>query len=276
MPNTINVKDAIGATVAVATNDAVKTSVDAVKTSTDAVVTSTDAVKASTDTVAAKIDTLDGSVDAVTVAIGVLDGSVDAVKASVDVVQATLLASSVTQLGTRTVAQSPAVNIATDQGAIPVAVQPAAADVKTPFTRQNNVTPYTAGQIVGALAATITFANFGKAGGASLMLTSAELEIDIGTAPATAFRLHLYSSIPGSAPADAANFDGLADAATWLGWIDFPAPVDVGNVVMSQATNLGKQIRATGADIYGVLQAVSGYTPVALAVYKITLHRAEV
>jgi len=290
MANTISVKDGLGATQVVATNDAVKASVDLVKTAADGTTTAVGIVDSSVNDVKASVDagnvllgTLDGSVDAVKASvdavaalISTLDGSVDATTAAITALQAVVAAGSAASLGAETVANSPAVNIASDQPPLSVNPLSTAADVKQSFTRQNNVTPYTAGQIVGALAATMTFPNLGKAGGASIMLTSAELEIDIATAPATAFRLHLYSSAPASAPADATNFDGAADVATWLGWIDFPAPTDVGGVVMSQANNIGKQLRATGADVYGVLQALTGYTPVALAVYKVSLHRVEV
>ncbi|MDO3434315.1 hypothetical protein QWJ46_16670 [Rhizobium sp. CBN3] len=153
----------------------------------------------------------------------------------------------------------------------------AAADVSQSFTRQNNTTAYTAGAVVGAAAAALQFPGLGKAGGASIMLVSAQLEADVATPPATAFRLHLYSATPPSAPADAAAFDvPSGDRNTYLGFIDIPAPTDIGSIALTEVNNIGKQIRVTGADVFGVLQAVSAYTPTALAVYKITLHRVEV
>lgn len=153
----------------------------------------------------------------------------------------------------------------------------AAADISQTFTRQNNTTAYAAGAVVGAAAAAMQFAGLGKAGGASLMLVSAQLEADVATAPATAFRMHLYSATPPSAPADAAAFSVTsADRSVYLGYIDIPAPTGLGATALTEVNNIGKQMKVTGADVYGVLQAVSAYTPTAQAVYKITLHRVEV
>ncbi|EJB02872.1 hypothetical protein Rleg9DRAFT_1686 [Rhizobium leguminosarum bv. trifolii WSM597] len=152
-----------------------------------------------------------------------------------------------------------------------------AADVSQSFTRQNNTTAYAAGAVVGAAAAALQFTGLGKSGGASIMIVSAQLEADVATAPGTAFRLHLYSATPPSAPADAAAFDvPSGDRSVYLGFIDIPAPTDIGSIALTEVTNVGKQIRVTGGDVFGVLQAVSAYTPTALAVYKVSLHRVEV
>jgi tetrahydromethanopterin S-methyltransferase subunit B len=286
MADTIDVKDANGDVLPVATNDAIVASVNAVKTSVDTLDGSVDAVKTSVDAVKTSVDTLDGSVDAVKGSVDAGNALLTAQAFMIDGLEALLTAVSaslttannraVAQLGARTVVQSPAVNIATDQPAIPVNQVSAAADVSQSFTRQNNVTAYAAGAVVGAAAAVLQFTGLGKAGGASLMIVSAQLRADVTTAPATAFKLHLYSSAPTSTPVDAAAFDVPSTEGAYLGWIDIPAPSDLGSIAFSQVSNIGMQVKATGADIFGVLQAVSAFTPTALAVYKISLHRVEV
>ncbi|MBY5804067.1 hypothetical protein HFN52_10705 [Rhizobium leguminosarum] len=260
MADTINVKDAAGSTLLVATNDAIVASVAAVKTSVDA-------AKASVDTVAGKIDTLDGSVDAVTTAVAAVGAAISA--------------GSVAQLGTRTVAQSPAVNIATDQPAISVDQKTTAHDIALPITRPANITAYSANDVVGQTAtAVLTFASIGKSGG-SILVTRAELELDISAIPAgmTSFRLYLYSSAPPSGLADNAAFTWTGtDRAPFLGYIDLGAPVLVGGgTLYCDVTGINKQMKLATADIYAYLVTAGGYTPAANSEgYKLTLHSVEV
>src|SRR4051812_6282001 len=55
----------------------------------------------------------------------------------------------------------------------------------------------------------------------SILITGAELEIDGGTAEATAWRLYLYSVTPPSALTDTTTFDvPSGDRASYLGYID--------------------------------------------------------
>lgn len=200
-----------------------------------------------------------------------------ALKTSIDAVKASIDASSVTQLGARTVAQSPAVNIATDQPALPVNQLSVAHDITTSFTRQANTTPYDAGDVVGAALAALTFAGLGKAGGGSVLINGASLKINTGTSPATAWRLHLYSVTPPSALADAATFDlPSGDSSSYLGWIDIPTATDLGSTCFVEVNNIGKQVKLTTADCFAYLQAVSGYTPGSAVVYDIALHTVEV
>lgn len=266
MANAINVKDASGTTVSVATNDAVKTSVDAVKTAVDLVTTAVGGVDSSVDAVGALITTLDGSVDAVTTAVAA--------------VGATLTASSVTQLGVRTIAQSPAVNIASDQ-IVNVDQKTTAHDITVAITRPSDATPYTAGDVVGDVTAghgKLTFAGVAKTGGGPVMVTGAHIRFDNNVAPATAYRLHLYASAPaGTALADNVAFDlPSTDRDAYLGWVDIPAPVLLGSTAFTQALNVGLQLKLTTADVYGYLQVLSAYTPGNGVVYKVTLHTLEI
>jgi len=210
-----------------------------------------------------------------------LKTSVDAVKASVDAVTASLGTGLVAQLGVRTVAQSPAVNIATDQPAIPVDQKSTAHDVAVTLTRPANVTAYTAGDVVGQTGGgVLNFAAIGKSGG-SILITRAELEVDIAAIPSgmTSFRLYLYSSAPPSAIADNAAFTWAGtDRGPFLCFIDLGAPVLVGGgTLYCDFTGVNKQMKLVTADISAYLVTAGGYTPAANSeVYKITLHSVDV
>ncbi|MBB3591737.1 hypothetical protein FHX08_002081 [Rhizobium sp. BK529] len=149
-------------------------------------------------------------------------------------------------------------------------------DVTATFTRQPNATPYNAGAVVGAAAAALTFTAAGKAGGAAALINGVSLKINAATSPATAWRLHLYTVTPPSAPSDAAIFDlPSGDRSSYLGYIDIPAAVDLGSTCYIEVNNIGKQVRLASGNCYGLLQAISGYTPGSGDVYEITLHTVE-
>ena len=103
-------------------------------------------------------------------------------------------------------------------------------------TRPGNTTPYDALDVVGATEAALTFENIGPAGG-HIFITDVDLRIDINavTSGMAAWRLHLYSATPGSGLDDNAAFNLAAgDRATYLGYIDLPVPVDMGDTIFSQ------------------------------------------
>ncbi|MEF3124644.1 hypothetical protein [Rhizobium leguminosarum] len=210
-----------------------------------------------------------------------LKTSVDAVKASVDAVTASLGTGLVAQLGVRTVAQSPAVNIATDQPAIPVDQKSTAHDVAVTLTRPANVTAYSAGDVVGQTAGgVLTFAAIGKSGG-TILITRAELELDISAIPSgmTSFRLYLYSSAPPSNIGDNAAFTWTGtDRGPFLAFIDLGAPVLIGGgTLYCDVTGITKQMKLATADISAYLVTAGGYIPAANSeVYKLTLHSVDV
>ncbi|MBY3434804.1 hypothetical protein [Rhizobium laguerreae] len=246
MATAIDVKDAAGATVSVATNDAVKTSVDAVKTSTDAL--------------ASLITTLDGSVDAVTAAVLANTAAVTA--------------GSVTSLGAKTIANSPAVNIASDQ-IVAVDQKSLAHDVAVTVTRPANVTAYTAGDVVGGV---IQFAAAGKNAG-SILINGVELEYDVTALPSgmSTFRLYLYSATPPSALADNAVWTATADKAVYLGYIDLGSPILLGAAFLyASVDGISKQRKLATADLFAYLVTTGAYTPAANSeVLKVTLHSAD-
>lgn len=196
----------------------------------------------------------------------------DAVKASVD----TLVARTVTQLGTRTVAQSPAVNIATDQPAVPVNQRSAAHDVRLDWARPADTTAYLAGDVVGGAK---QFAAVGLSAG-GILITGVQLAINVASftsgAP-TSFRQHFYSATPPSALADNAPWDlPSGDRATYLGFIDIPAISDLGSTYYVELANINKQIRLATADVWSYLVTNGAYTPSSSEGYSQTLHTVEV
>jgi hypothetical protein len=141
------------------------------------------------------------------------------------------------------------------------------------FTRQNNSTPYDAGDVVGALAAALTFSSIGPSGGGHVMITKAELQIDVSAVPAgmAGFTLHLYSVTPPSALADAAAWDlPSGDRASYLGEISLGTPVDKGSTLYVKTTQINDQfVIPSGGALFGYLATVGAYTPTAVSVYTI-------
>ncbi len=159
------------------------------------------------------------------------------------------------------------------------------ASIAASFTRPNDTAAYTAGDAVGVTGSSIlTFAGLtatGSAPGRNLMITSASLRIDVGSVPAgmSGFRLHLYTAAP-DAIADNAPWDlaSAGDRSKYQGFIDLPAPSDLGSTIFAQADGINHQVQlADGATaIYGVLQTFAAYTPTAQAVKTITLRAVSV
>lgn len=183
-----------------------------------------------------------------------------------------------TALGQGTMAQSLKVAIASDQSTLPVNQASQAYDVQVSVTRPSNTTAYTAGDVMGATAAAITFANAGPNAGA-VMITGAQLQLDIASIPSgmTGFQLHFYSVTPPSALADNAVFNlPSGDRNSYLGYIDLGTPVDLGDTCYFEASGYNKQIKLAGTSVFAYLVTLGGYTPASAAVHRITLHTVAV
>jgi hypothetical protein len=145
------------------------------------------------------------------------------------------------------------------------------------ITRPSNTDQYTAGDVVGATAAAITFG--GLPNGATLLITSASLRIDVSSVPSgmTSFRLHLYNVTPPSALADNAAWDlPSGDRASYLGYIDLGSPVDVGSTLFVQAEQVNKLVRTGNSGLFGYLVTNGTYTPSSAAVKSLTLDAVQV
>jgi hypothetical protein len=140
-------------------------------------------------------------------------------------------------------------------------------------TRPDNTTAYTAGDVIGvadsgtaanAGSAIITLSNIGPSGG-YVLLQSVRLMIGASSVPAGmgAFRLHLYMASP-TAILDNAAFDLVAgDVGKYAGYIDLPAPQDLGSILVTQADYCGTAIKldAASTTLYAELETRGAFTP---------------
>jgi hypothetical protein len=127
---------------------------------------------------------------------------------------------------------------------------------------------HTAGDVNGAAA---EFALVAPSAG-RIIITSASLEIDGGTAEATAWTLYLYNVTPPSALADDAAFDlPSGDRASFLGQISLGTAVDLGSTQWVEVHGINKQIKLAGTSVFGYLVNATTLTPAAVA-HIVTLH----
>lgn len=142
-------------------------------------------------------------------------------------------------------------------------------------TRQNNATPYGAGDMIGALAPEMEFTSMGDAG-THVEIRDAALRIDMTTVPGgmANFKLHLYNQTKPDAAVDNAVWalsTSPDDRPAYLGYISLGTPVDVGNTLYVQSTqNKVIKLGATSS-IFGVLVTDGGFTPEADTVLTVTL-----
>jgi hypothetical protein len=174
----------------------------------------------------------------------------------------------------------------TDEMVVPCATDPLptknnAKTSSASCARPDNTTAYDPLEVVGTDPATnLTFSNIAVNAGAEIIITRAELEIDVSALPSgmTTFTLHLYDAAPTPIADRAAYNLPSGDRAKYKGYIDFAMPKDLGDTLYVQEENLSKQLSlATGSTtLYGILQTITGYPPTAQAVKKVTLHALEV
>ena len=163
--------------------------------------------------------------------------------------------------------QSGAVPIGDNSGSLTIDGTAYAATVS--FTRPANTTAYTAGDVIGTGAsndAIHTLSSIGSSGG-YVVVQSIELVLGISAVPSgmTSFRVHFYDSSP-TAAADNSAFDlASGDRAKYLGYIDMPAPVDLGATCFTQIDYSGKLFKLASAStsLFCELQTVGGFTPAA-------------
>ncbi len=116
-----------------------------------------------------------------------------------------------------------------------------------------------------------TFASMGPSAG-RIMITSATLEIDGGTAEATAWRVYLFNVTPPSALADDAAFVlASGDRASFLGYVDLGTAVDLGDTQWVETHGINKQLKLAGTSLFGYLVNLTTLTPANVA-HIVTLH----
>ena len=147
------------------------------------------------------------------------------------------------------------------------------------ITRPSNITPYTAGDVVGDTngSAILTFTSAGPSGG-FVLLQSLSLVFSDSSVPAgISFRLHLYSVVP-TAIADNAAFDLLSgERDTYMGFIDIPTPQDFGSSLYTQVDYPGRLIKlATGStSLFAELETRGAYPPVSASTISIRMNLLE-
>lgn len=189
---------------------------------------------------------------------------------------------SLTNIDTKTPAlQSGAVPVGDNSGSLTIDGKAYRAQVD--ITRPANTTAYAAGSVIGTGAgddAILTLSSIGPSGG-FVMVQSIELVIGISAVPSgmTSFRLHFYRTKPTTAAANASTFDlASADRAAYMGYIDMPAPVDLGATCFTQIDYPGKlfQLNASSTSFFCELQTIGGFTPAANSeVYSLRIKTLE-
>lgn len=149
------------------------------------------------------------------------------------------------------------------------------------ITRTADTNAYLANDVIGAATgstACVEFANMGPSGG-RILLTSASLEVDATAliSGEAAYRLHLYNVTAPSALGDNAAWDlPSGDRASYLGYIDFSTPVDLGSTLYVEANAINKQVKLAGTSLFGYLVTIGAFTPGSATVRKVTLHALAV
>ena len=110
----------------------------------------------------------------------------------------------------------------------------------------------------------------------NIMITTATLEIQGGTAEATEWRLYLFSVTPPSAIADDGAFAfPSGDRASHLGHINLGTAVDLVDTQWIETRNINKQVKLAGTSLFGYLVNLTTLTPANVA-HIVTLHAVEV
>lgn len=141
-------------------------------------------------------------------------------------------------------------------------------DVSATFTRQANTTAYSAGQIVNDNSANpLDFVSAVRVSGGTGLLLSSRLTVQQTSLAGVQFRLYLFKSTPGTTT-DAASYSTLwANRDISLGWVDFLSPVSAGSSPDATvyegvgSAGLALPLVAAASDIFGVLVALTAYTP---------------
>lgn len=148
------------------------------------------------------------------------------------------------------------------------------------ITRPSNTTAYTAGDVVGSTSgsAIITLPSIGPSGG-YVLFQSVRLLIGSTSVPSgmAAFRLHLYTATP-TAIVDNSPFDLLSgEVANYAGYIDLPAPQDLGSTLFTQADYCGTAIKLATAStsLFAELETRGAFTPASATVFDLRVMTLE-
>lgn len=158
----------------------------------------------------------------------------------------------------------------------PIPVSSGAIVVGVELTRPADTTAYTAKDVVSdstSAPTVLTFANFARVNAGSGIIVRARLMTDQKTNTAQ-FRLHLFHTAPTATNDNSPYLMLYSNAANRIGMIDFPAMTSEDSTNSTAAAtmrpssdgaygppNLWYQAAAASRAIYGVLEAVTAFTP---------------
>ena len=148
------------------------------------------------------------------------------------------------------------------------------------ITRPSNTTGYTAGDVVGDTggSAIVSLTSAGPSGG-FVLVQSVSLIFSDSVVPSgmAAFRVHMYSASP-TAIADNAAFDlASGDRDTYMGYIDLPAPLDLGSTIYTQTDYPGRLIKLAAASttLFAEIETRGAYTPVSASTVNLRMNTLE-
>lgn len=165
----------------------------------------------------------------------------------------------------------------------PVIIKSNGTIVSANFTRPNDTNLYTALDVISnstSSPSVITFSNVSGIAAGNIIITSIAMRLDEANIPAgeSTFRLHLYDAAPTAINDNAAYDLPSGDRAKYLGYLTLSTPIDLGATCWSQDTNVNFQCKlaAASTSLYGILQTVGGFTPVAQTVYTIQMKVVDI
>ena len=147
------------------------------------------------------------------------------------------------------------------------------------FTRPGDTTAYLAGDVVGASGTAIqTLSGIGPANG-YVIIQSVEFFINATSVPAGmgSFRAHFYTASP-TAIVDNAAFDLVSgDVGSYVGYVDLPAPQDLGSTLYTQTDYPGRLIQlASGqTSLFCEVQTINAYTPASGTLHTLRVKTVE-
>ena len=159
---------------------------------------------------------------------------------------------------------------------VPLPVQSPGFSSSDSQTRPNNTDAYAAFDVVGESPAdNLSFTGVGSVQGGCVFITGASLLMETTAVPSgmSSFRLHLYSSGPTGIADSAAYNLPSGDRGKYLGYIELPAPVDLGDTIFSRVDNLNFHVKLANASttLYGILSTVGAFTPAASVVATVSI-----
>jgi len=153
--------------------------------------------------------------------------------------------------------------------------------VTVEITREANATPYTAGDVISAAAATVVpamaFAAFAREAGLGGYIVGARLATDTKSITPR-IRVHLFNANTAVMSGDNLAFRSrYVDIATRLGWFDLPAMItgaDTANSTESRSIDMSVRfpfVSGATTGLWAVLEALDAFTPVSASKFSLTL-----